>query len=164
MFGQSYQWNMTLEIFLRYLKPGIQDIASIQENLSFIPPKNLAKILKTACEKNLIHINFENKTIFMSKKTHDVINFIETYNFIEEIQSHQNDRNHQFSPELNALLERVNYFSHNRIAIDNELANCMKQVYNQDYSAEILKFGFWLNTRNPQSQLEEQNNEETLDE
>ena len=160
MFGQSYQWNMTLEIFLRYLKPGIQDIASIQEKLSFIPTKNLSKILKTAYEKKLIHINFENKTIFMSKKTYDVINFIETYNFIDEIQSHQNDRNHQFCPELNALLSNVKYFEHNRTIIDDELANCMKQVYNQDYSAEILKFGFWLNTRNPQQQLEQQNNEE----
>ena len=87
MFGVSYQWNMALEIFLRYLEPGIHDIETIRKALGFIPDQTFVEILKTASERGLISINPESKRIFVRQKTVDVIRFVEKYDFINEIKS-----------------------------------------------------------------------------
>ena len=144
MFGPAYQSKMVLEVFLRYLEPGIHNILDIRKALYFIPDKAFANVLKEASERGLITINTESRKIFVRRKTVDVIRFVEKYDFINELQKHEFDNNHSFEEELQALLKKVRYSEHKYVDVSNELANCMRVEKDDDYSAEILNFRFYL--------------------
>lgn len=162
MFGPAYKYEMSLEVFLRYLEPGIQKIESIKNALSFIPNKKFAYILKTASERKLISLNFKNKTIFMSKKTNNVIRFIEKYNFIDELQKNELDNSYKFSAELHSLLSKINFFNQKYHDVATELSNAMKQFYGDNYCSEIMNFRFYIYKNNQRSN--ENDEEIVLDE
>lgn len=144
MFGKEYTKDMPLEIFLRYLEPGISNIPEIRKSLFFIPDKKFVKILKIANERNLISINSENQSLFFSKKNYEVVEFVEKYNFIDEIEKYDNE-NINISKELFEMLKKINFFKENGYHddISTALNKCMMIEKNgNDYSPEILNFRF----------------------
>ena len=142
LFGQTYKRDMSFEVFLRYLEPGIHKIQSIRESLCFIPDKHFARILKSACERDLISINAANKTLFVSKKIVEIIQFIEKYNFINELQLKAYNANHEFNKNLAALLRQTRDYENDYIDLNNALAKAMKIETGDDYISDILKFRF----------------------
>ena len=147
MFGPAYEREMSLEIFLRYLDDGIQNLMDIRRKLYFISDKEFSHVLKTAVERNLVFINKKNKTIFMCRKIFNIIRFIEKYNFIEELQKYELDNEHKFTIELNKILEKTNFYNKNYRDISTELTNCMHLEENEDYSTEIMNFRFYIRTK-----------------
>ena len=147
LLGKAYEKDMGFEIFLRYLEPGIHKIDLLREKLYFIPDKQLSRIFKTACERNLIYINTQNKTLFVNQKTVEVVQFIEQYDFINELQRKELDEAHQFNDALEDVLKKTGYYEHKYRACSIELANAMKaENSGTDYLAEILKFKLYFNT------------------
>ncbi len=151
MFGPAYKQEMPLEIFLRYIEPGIQKIDTIRNALSFIPNKEFAHILKTASERKLISLNLQNKTIFLSQKTNDVIRFIEKYNFIDELQRKELDNSYKFTDELDSLLSKINFYGKKYHDVAVELSNAMRLFYEEDYCSEIMNFRVYIHKNNQKS-------------
>ena len=155
MFGPAYSREMTLEIFLRYLEEGIQKINKVREKLYFIPDKEFAVIMKKAVERNLISINKENKTIFMSRKVKQVINFIEKFNFFEEIEKKIDNESYELEKEFSGILETVKFFELST-NFQSKLINCINyyykiknyekdaQLFVEDYSSEVINFQFGM--------------------
>jgi hypothetical protein len=155
LFGRAYEMDMGFEIFLRYLEPGIQKINSIREKLCFIPNKNFARILKSACERGLISVNAKHGTLFVSQKTMDVIRFIEQYDFINELQLKELDNGHKFDKHLNGILTKTGYDHRKYHDCQTELAYAMRSESNgEDYLSEILKFKFYIQTNGNKANLE----------
>ena len=148
MFGGIYQKEMYLEIFLRYLDDGIQYIKEVREKLYFIPDVKFIYVLKTAYERGLILINYENKTIFMPRNIKRVIDFIEKFNPIENIEKKLLDDDYIIEGELSTILKEVNFFE-SRYNMQSKLINCINYYYKEknkenniieeDYSHAVIK-------------------------
>lgn len=145
MFGPAYSKKLPVEVMLRYFKSGIQKIDDLRQALYFYDERTFVDCLKEIVEKNLVSINWDNRTLYMSKKIRAVIDFIEEYDAINEIEKVQSVENYQISEKFKTILELTGYEKRCETCdLFSILNSCMKILNNNDYSSEILKFGFYL--------------------
>ncbi len=156
VLGDSYKHDLAKAVFIRTMDAGTFPLANIRKKYFYISNNKFPALLQELHFRNIITLDLNAETVTFSQAMYNVVNFLEVTKFVENIKVVRANNNQIIPQALAPYLRVTNYVARNtpkenftpRFDLKKELYLCLKEMYDENYFAEINALDIFVAEKN----------------